>query len=80
MNKNLNTVISETKKDDEVIDEQIYSYTAKEVDTELEENTVMTFDDLTISGEKKLPLKLNNCNWMMKYFIMWLFILLKTLN
>ena len=53
INKNLTTVIYETKQDDEVLDEKIHYSDAEEADTELEYNTVMGFDDLTIPGAKK---------------------------
>ena len=46
-------MISETKEVDEVLDEKIDSAAAEEEDTELEDNTVMDFDYLTITGGKQ---------------------------
>ena len=48
---------SETKKDDEVLDEIFYSDAVEEADTELKDNNVMYFDNLTIPGVK------NDCYW-----------------
>ena len=49
-NKNISTVICETKQDDEVIDEKIDSDAAKQTNTELEDITVTDFDDLNLPG------------------------------
>ena len=44
--------MSETKKDDEVLDENIDYDASEEADTELEDNYVMDFGVLTIPGAK----------------------------
>ena len=48
--KNLTTVIYGTKQYDEVLDEENDSDADQQADTELEDITVMVFDELTIPG------------------------------
>ena len=44
-------MISDTKQDDEVLDEKNDYDAVEEADTSLKENIVMVFDDLTIPEE-----------------------------
>ena len=80
MNRNLTSVITINKKDDEVLDENMDSDAAEDGDIELEENTVIDMEEGNNKAEKILLLIFQNTKNMMKFLIIWLFIQLKTMN